>query len=104
MAGELNIEPILERIKRIHPSHKARLEPLIQELLTMFDKYLETHPHNEQNLLAFAEKLEKVREEAYHIYSELRSRTKYPSLYDRAVSLLRWQKLSKKVGKLPRMK
>jgi len=106
MSTELNVEPILEQIRRIHPGDRAKLSPFIDKLLTMLDSYLEENkPINEEKLLAFAQELEKINETSYYVYNELRARTKFPYIFDRALSLLKWRRLNKKLGgKLPRMK
>jgi len=106
MPEELNVEPILEQIRRIHPGDRAKLSPFIDKLLTMLDSYLEENkPINEEKLLAFAQELEKINETSYYVYNELRARTKFPHIFDRALSLLKWRRLNKKLGgKLPRMK
>lgn len=106
MAVELKIDPILEKIKRIHPGDRARLTPFVDRLLTTIDSFLEDHPKlDEETLLKFAEELEKIKETSYYVYNELRSRTKFPSIFDRAISLLRWRKFNKRMGgRLPRMK
>jgi len=106
MPAELNVDPILEQIRRIHPGDRAKLAPYIDKLLTMLDSYLEENkPLDEEKLVAFAEELEKINETSYYVYNELRAKTKFPNLFDRAISLLRWRRLNKKLGgRLPRMK
>jgi len=106
MASELKIDPILEKIKRIHPGDRAKLAPFIDKLLATLDSFLEEHPKpDEATLVKFAEELEKIKETSYYVYNELRSKTKFPSVFDRAISLLRWRRLNKRMGgRLPRMK
>ncbi len=106
MSTELNVDPILEQIRRIHPGDRAKLSPFIDKLLTMLDSYLEENkPLDEDKMITFAQQLEKINETSYYVYNELRARTKFPNVFDRALSLLRWRRLNKRLGgRLPRMK
>ena len=106
MPAELNIDPILEDIRRIHPGDRAKLAPYIDKLLSVLDAFLEENKAaDEETLIHFAEELEKIKETSYYVYNELRNKTKFPSIFDRAISLLRWRRLNKRLGgRLPRMK
>ncbi len=106
MPAELDVDPILDKIKRIHPGDRAKLSPFIEKLLTMIDSYLdENRPLDDEKLMEFAEQLEKINNTSYYVYNELRARTKFPNLFDKALSLLRWRRLNKRFGgRFPRMK
>lgn len=97
--GELNIEPILDAIRRTHPSFKSRISEHVDKLVSIIDSYID-HRSNltEEELMYLAEKLEKIKETSYYVYNELRQKTKYPSTLDQAVSKLRWRNIQKKLG------
>ena len=101
-----NIDPILENIRRTHPSYQAKIAQYIDKLLAILDSYVESHKNmSDDELLAFASILEKIQKTSYYVYNELRKRTRFPSVYDKAVSMLRWSRINKKLGgRLPRMK
>lgn len=101
-----DIDPILNAIRRIHPGHQAKLAPYIDKLAGILDSFLAQHKNMSQNmLLKFAGLLEKINETSYYVYNELRKKTKYPSIFDRALSALRWSKINRRLGgKLPHMK
>lgn len=94
----LHIEPILNNIKRTHPSLKSKISEYVDRLVSMIDSYIARHKNlTDDELVFLGEKLEKVIETSYYVYNELRSRTRYPSVLDRAVSKLRWKRIQDKV-------
>lgn len=101
-----NVDPILEAIRRTHPGHQAKIQQYVDKLLSLLDSYLSSRKNLSDNeLLQFAMILEKIQKTSYYVYNELRKRTSHPSIYDKAISMLRWSKINRKLGgKLPRMK
>lgn len=95
----INIDPILDAVKRTHPSFKSRISEYVDKLVSIIDSYIDNCSNlTDEELMYLAEKLEKIRETSYYVYNELRQRTKYPSILDQAVSKLRWRNLQKKLG------
>jgi len=103
MEEELNIEPILDSIRRTHPGLKNKISEYVDRLVSMIDSYIARH-HNlgEDELIFLGEKLEKIMETSYYVYNELRRKTKHPSILDKAVSKLRWKRIRDRIKRPPR--
>ena len=99
MLEKLGIRSLLNKLRRIHPSHHQRRSIIIRQMVTILDNWIARNDiTNQENLMALASVLELISREDYYVYTELIKITRYPQVYRRAVNFMKWARLHKRLG------
>lgn len=94
------IDMLLAKLKRIHPSHHAKKNMIINQIVAILDNWISKHysPQRKDRLVILAETLDKISKQDYYVYSELLKRTRHPRIYQQAINYLHWARLHKRLG------